>query len=134
MGVATIIDLRARTNSALQEKAWAERLGMQYINLPMDDHAPTPLQVATFLQAVEVAAKAEPGERPAVFVHCQHGSDRTGCMVGIWRVTHDGFSYKKAYSEMRRYYFTPAFTMLSGAVKEYAYQAAAEKAQKKFKD
>ena len=56
----------------------------------------------------------------AVLLHCAHGSDRTGCLVGIWRVTEDGWKYPEAYKEMRHYWFTPKFTKLSGAVKEYA--------------
>jgi protein tyrosine/serine phosphatase len=63
----------------------------------------------------EGQAKNEP-----VFVHCAHGSDRTGCMVGIWRVSEDGYSYDQAYKEMRKYYFGPQFTNLSQAVKKRA--------------
>ncbi len=38
-------------------------------------------------------------------------------LVGIWRVSEDGFTYDQAYKEMRRYYFGPQFKQLSGAVK-----------------
>lgn len=82
-------------------------------------------------EAAEVARTSQKSEgapaaaKKAVFVHCAHGSDRTGCMIGIWRVKRDGYDYDTAYKEMRKYWFTPKFTNLSGAVR----QAAAQKAQ-----
>jgi protein-tyrosine phosphatase len=116
MGVKTVIDLRAETAATRREKAQVEGLGMHYIILPMSDVAPSQKQVDTFIETVKDGhAKSEP-----VYVHCAHGSDRTGCMVGIWRVSQDGFSWDKAYKEMRQYYFGPQFTQLSGAVKKRA--------------
>lgn len=38
-----------------------------------------------------------------VFVHCLHGSDRTGAIVGIYRVQH-GATLKEAIEEMRKYH------------------------------
>jgi hypothetical protein len=38
-------------------------------------------------------------------VHCTHGQDRTGYLVGRFRVEHDGWSKSKAYSEMRAHNF-----------------------------
>jgi len=118
MGVATIIDLRGAGPDTKIEKEQAEKLGMHYANLPMDSRAPSNEQVDQFLHAVEKAKAANADK--AVFVHCQHGSDRTGCMVGVWRVTHDGWSYDKAYEEMRKYYFGPKFVNLSTTVRQYA--------------
>lgn len=128
MGVEKIIDLRGAGPIPEAEKKEVEKLGMRYLNLPMDFHAPTKDQVQTFLQSIE-EAKENKGDKRAVFVHCQHGSDRTGCMVGIWRVTHDGWNYEEAYKEMRKYYFTPKFTHLSGAVKEYEERAHQSKSK-----
>jgi protein tyrosine/serine phosphatase len=116
MGIATIIDLRGSPEQVYNEEREAKALGMKTVNLPMSSKAPTNKQVKTFLSQVESAAAAS--SSGPVFVHCAHGSDRTGCMVGIWRVTHEGWNYDKAYQEMRRYYFSPKFTQLSGAVRE----------------
>ena len=115
-GVNTIIDLRHNDKSVYAEQKSVRKLGMQFINLPMSDKAPTKAQVNTFVATVE---KAKINQQ-IVYVHCAHGSDRTGCMVGIWRVTHDGFTYPKAYQEMRKYYFSPKFTKLSHAVLKYS--------------
>jgi protein tyrosine/serine phosphatase len=118
MGVETIFDLRGTGPDTKVEKEEAEKLGLRYFNLPMDSRAPSNEFVDKFLHAVEEAKAANNGH--AVFVHCQHGSDRTGCMVGVWRVTHDGWNYDKAYEEMRKYYFGPKFINLSNTVRSYA--------------
>ncbi len=115
-GVTTIIDLRHNDKAVKAEQIAVNNLGMQFINLPMSDKAPTKEQVKTFIATVE---KAKTNQQ-IVYVHCAHGSDRTGCMVGIWRVTHDGFTYPKTYQEMRKYYFSPKYTKLSHTVLKYS--------------
>jgi protein tyrosine/serine phosphatase len=118
-GVKTIIDLRGTGPVTKEEKKAVEHEGMRYINLPMDSRAPSKKTVTTFLNEVE-KAKDAPDGKSSVFVHCQHGSDRTGCLVGVWRVKDEGWSYDDAYKEMRKYYFTPKFINLSETVHQYA--------------
>ena len=120
-GIRTLIDLRGGDRSK-QEAEWAKELGLKYINLPMTAEPPTPKQIDTFMSTVK-AAEANPKDG-SVLVHCAHGSDRTGCMVGIWRVRQDHWDYDKTYTEMRHYWFTPKFTKLSGTVKKFAYESA----------
>jgi protein tyrosine/serine phosphatase len=115
MGVKTVIDLRGSGPVTEAEKREVERLGMRYINMPMDSRAPSRDTVTTFLD--EVAKAKDDKDRGAVFVHCQHGSDRTGCLVGVWRVAKEGWSYDDAYKEMRKNYFSPKFTNLSETVR-----------------
>lgn len=117
-GIKTVIDLRAPNQRTKDESDWAKKLGIKYINLPMSAEPPTPKQVQTMLDEVK-AAKSDK-KNGAVLLHCAHGSDRTGCLVGIWRVTQDGWTYPEAYKEMRHYWFTPKFTKLSGTVEKYA--------------
>jgi protein tyrosine/serine phosphatase len=117
MGVTTIIDLRGHPGRVKAEADEARRLGLKSINLPMSAQAPTDQQVKTLLDTLK-RAKADPANGK-VFVHCAHGSDRTGCMIGIWRVVNDGWSYDQAFGEMRKYYFNPKFTLLSDTVKRY---------------
>lgn len=122
MGIKTIIDLRNPGEKKLPEKDIATKLGISYISIPMGPQAPTESEVKTFLTAVE-NAKNNP-KTGSVFLHCAHGSDRTGCLVGIWRVTHDKFTYEDAYKEMRKYYFGPKYTQLAGAVEKAAAQSS----------
>lgn len=121
MGVKTIIDLRNPGEKKIPEQDLALKLSLNYISIPMGPQAPTETQVKTFVTAVE-AAKNNP-KQGSVFLHCAHGSDRTGCLIGIWRVTHDNYSYEEAYKEMRQYYFGPKYTLLAGAVEQASKKA-----------
>lgn len=113
MGIKTLIDLRAKTEAAHDEEALAKKLGMKYINMTMTSEAPTKKQVETLLATIDSAKeKNEP-----VLVHCAHGSDRTGCMIGIWRVSRDNWSYDDTYKEMRKYWFGAKYEKLRNAVK-----------------
>jgi protein tyrosine/serine phosphatase len=113
MGVHTIIDLRIE-KKAQGEKKVAEEMGFTWIHLPMGREAPTKKQVDTFL-ATLANAEDEP-----VFVHCQHGADRTGCMIGIYRVQVQGWTFEQAWKEMRKYGFKPYLDELKAAVRSRA--------------
>ncbi|HEY3413829.1 MAG TPA: tyrosine-protein phosphatase [Armatimonadota bacterium] len=113
-GVQTIIDLRISPKQVRLEKAAALRMGFRWLNIPMGREAPTPAQVSTFLSTLARAPK-EP-----VFVHCQHGADRTGAMIGIYRVQVQHWPFSKAWAEMRRYGFKPYLSELKGAVRSRA--------------
>ncbi len=139
MGITTIFDLRNPGEKKYDEKESAKQLGLRYISMPMNSKAPTPKQIKRMMdeidrvkgkstdQPAETAAESSSAQaKDAVFVHCAHGSDRTGCMVGIWRVLRDGYDYDTAYKEMRKYWFTPKFVNLSGAVKSAASKAKAQ--------
>jgi protein tyrosine/serine phosphatase len=114
MGVRTVIDLRIAPKTVRKEKAEVESLGMNWLNLPMSGEPPTPKQVDTLLAALKN------GRREPVFVHCQHGADRTGCMLGIYRETQEGWDFDRTYQEMRRYGFKPYYVKLTDAVRKRA--------------
>lgn len=118
LGIRTVIDLRIAPKTVRKEKAEAESLGLKWINLPMSGDPPTQAQVDTLLGALKTAPK-EP-----VFVHCQHGADRTGCMLGIYRETQQGWDFDRTYKEMRQYGFKPYYIKLTDAVRKRAPQKA----------
>jgi len=114
MGVHTIIDLRIAPKTVRREGQTARAMGFRFINLPMGADPPTAGQVTAFLAAMD-RASTDP-----VFVHCQHGADRTGCMVGIFRETRQGWVFPRAYAEMRRDGFDPRWGKLRRAVQQRA--------------
>lgn len=138
MGITTIFDLRNPGEKAYDEKEAAKEMGIRYISMPMNSKAPTAKQIKRLVDEIDKAKgsvveltdsgqaekiakqEAQKTTKDAIFVHCAHGSDRTGCMIGIWRVMRDGYDYDTAYKEMRKYWFTPKFTNLSGAVRSAA--------------
>ena len=38
-----------------------------------------------------------------VFLHCEHGADRTGTIVACYRMQHDGWTTDRAVAEARQY-------------------------------
>lgn len=92
MGVRTVINFRSET----EEKAIVETLGMKYVHIPLNAWKRVPEDsIRTFLQILGDRAN-EP-----VFVHCRRGADRTGIMVGIYRVAFQGWDARRAYKEAR---------------------------------
>lgn len=110
MGVRTVIDLRIERRGQVEEAQAARQLGLSRLRLPMGREAPTSAQVRTFLGTLN-----DPAQRP-VFVHCQHGADRTGAMIGIFRVTQQNWPWARTWAEMRRFGFKPYLSELKGSV------------------
>ncbi len=44
-----------------------------------------------------------PPRRGGVGLHCHRGQNRTGIMVAIYRIVHDGWSSRQAYEEARQF-------------------------------
>src|SRR5262249_19477235 len=86
LGVKTVVNLRGASDETRMEEAEAKRLGLNYFNVPMSGVGrPTEEQVNRVLKIIDTM------ENGAVFVHCQRGADRTGVIIAIYRVTHDGW-------------------------------------------
>jgi len=91
-GVKTIINLRSERD----ERTQVEALGLNYVYLPMDALGEIPPNaIQTFLDTV-----SDPARQP-VFIHCHRGADRTGFMVGVFRIAKQGWSPEQAYEEAR---------------------------------
>jgi protein tyrosine phosphatase (PTP) superfamily phosphohydrolase (DUF442 family) len=90
MGIKTIVGLRA-------DHSDKELLGDAYLGLveiPMKTWHAEEGDVIRFLQI------ATDRDRQPVFVHCQHGADRTGTMCAAYRVVVDGWTKQQAIDEM----------------------------------
>jgi protein tyrosine/serine phosphatase len=94
-GIKTIINLDNDEEALTDELAWARQLGLNEISQPLSGFwAPEDHQVNEIL-----AALVNPDNQP-VLVHCQHGQDRTGLIVGLHRVVHEHWAPDRAYNEM----------------------------------
>jgi protein tyrosine/serine phosphatase len=103
LGVKTVIDL-TDDDGQPGEKASVERAGMSYVRIPMSTHeSVSDAKVAQFLTIVDDAAKQP------VYVHCVGGRHRTGVMTAIYRMTEQGWTADKAFSEMKQYKFGADF-------------------------
>ena len=103
LGVKTLINLTS-DDADPTERAMAERVGMQYVQIPMTTHEPpTAAQLAQFLSIV-----SDPAKQP-VYVHCVGGRHRTGVMTAAYRMTQDGWNSDRAFKEMKQYNFGADF-------------------------
>jgi len=90
LGIKTVVNLR----SYHSDRANAEAAGLGYEHIFMKAWHPEDDEVVRFLRIVGDRSKAP------VFVHCQHGADRTGVMIAIYRVAIQGWSKDEAIAEM----------------------------------
>lgn len=96
-GVDTVVNLRPESD---WEEPVVHGFGMKYCKIPVSVMgAPTLEQALEFLEVVADPAMG------LVFVHCFHGSDRTGAMCAVYRIAADNWTADAAIAEMRRYGF-----------------------------
>ena len=115
IGVKTIINLTNDSDGRAEEKALAEKHGMQYVSIPMSTRkAPTDAEIAKFLSIVDAP------DGGTVYVHCVGGRHRTGVMTAIYRMTKDGLNGDQAFKEMKQYKYGPDF--LHPEFKKFVYQ------------
>lgn len=102
MGIKTIIDLRF-FNGVKQEELWAKEFGIDYFHISTGVVRPDEAKIKTVLAMVE-----DPKYQP-LYVHCRTGCDRTGVIVGLYRVCNQGWTKEDAYKEMLSHHFRPVF-------------------------
>lgn len=115
MGVRTLVNFENDRKVVEQEQAWAKANGVAFVSIPLS--VITPPKVATIDRFLALAN--DPASRPLYF-HCMQGRDRTGTAAFCYRVSHDGWSYDKAYAEMKAYKFHTFLVGLQGFLLWYA--------------
>src|ERR1700752_114668 len=112
LGVKTIIDLR--NDHAEAEGAEARAAGMQYFSFPMARFGrPDEKTISEVLRIIGA------NENQPVFVHCAKGSDRTGTIVAIYRIEHDGWTSEKAKAEANRFGMGPWQVQMKDYIRDY---------------
>ena len=97
LGINTIINLRGASKTTRAEEAEARAQGFNYFNVALPNGGrPKDTRVERIITLI---AAPENGK---VLVHCKDGVDRTGMIVAIYRMTHDGRSGNDALVEADR--------------------------------
>jgi len=94
IGVKTVVDLRAPGRRSAAERSAVTALGMQYVNVPMIGLTPP-----TEAQTTKILGLLEDTTTGPVFVHCKRGSDRTGAVIGAYRINCDHWDNARALRE-----------------------------------
>jgi tyrosine-protein phosphatase SIW14 len=118
LGITTIIDLEigdlieATPGEIDAEIKGAEALGLNDIREPMS--AFELALSSSFDDRINdiLAILADPTQKP-VYVHCAHGQDRTGLVIGLERVFNEGWTPAAAWNEMLERGFHVEFLGLS---------------------
>jgi protein tyrosine/serine phosphatase len=114
LGVDTIVDLEigdfveATPWAIADEEKAAEEKGFTFIRKPLSAFQP-------FVSDDEMnatMADLTDGSNGTVYVHCAHGQDRTGMVIGLERVLIENWEPADAYQEMLDHGFHPEFVGL----------------------
>jgi tyrosine-protein phosphatase SIW14 len=97
-GIKTIVNLRAEDEGTRAEEKDARAAGLRYFNVPMQG-----LSRPKDEQVERVLAIINDSQNWPVFVHCNHGKDRTGTIIACYRISHDGWTAEKAKAEAKHY-------------------------------
>lgn len=100
MGVKTVINLRGADERAKREEAWTRAAGMKFINVSLDNWTRPKTEKIAEIEKMIVAPENQP-----VFVHCKRGADRTGTVIAVYRIEHDGWDARRANEEAKQYGF-----------------------------
>ncbi|MGZ5493650.1 MAG: fused DSP-PTPase phosphatase/NAD kinase-like protein [Thermoanaerobaculia bacterium] len=99
IGVRTIVKVSAKDID--MERTATSRLGMKLVEVPL--HART---VGTSKACADVSraytAITDPSNWP-VYVHCDHGRDRTGFLAGLYRERAEGWKFEQVSDELTKY-------------------------------
>ncbi len=105
LGIKTVINLKIEDSAVEyvgeQNNLLKREIGLHYIPLP-NVAAPTMQQAMEFLTIVYNT------DMKPVFVHCHRGSDRTGIMAAVFRIT-QGYSAPWALVEAEKYNIASSF-------------------------
>jgi protein tyrosine/serine phosphatase len=90
MGIRTVVNLRSMHSDRKKLKGTS----LKYVHIPINTFNVKEEHVVAFLKVM-----ADPANHP-VFLHCQHGADRTGMMSAFYRIMFEGWSREDAMREM----------------------------------
>lgn len=96
MGVRTIVNIENDEDAVAADKKFAAAHGLRFISVPF----------ATFKKPKDenvdyVLKSLQDRSLGPIYLHCKHGRDRTGMIMGLYRVEADGWDPKTAYQEMK---------------------------------
>ncbi|NMB74179.1 MAG: dual specificity protein phosphatase family protein [Myxococcales bacterium] len=90
LGIRTVVNLR----SMHSDRKKLNGTNLRYMHIPINTFDIKEEHVVAFLKVM-----ADPANHP-VFLHCQHGADRTGMMTAFYRIMFQGWSREEAMQEM----------------------------------
>ncbi len=101
-GVHTILNLENDDGAVAHEGTVAQSLGIRYLSVPL-----SAIWYPSKSSVNEAVADLDTPSYYPLYVHCEYGEDRTGLIVGLFRVFDEKWTPVQAYQEMRQLGFHP---------------------------
>jgi tyrosine-protein phosphatase SIW14 len=95
----------------------SESLGLRFFSKPLDAIDPVSDEDDVHIDEI-LTIMGNPAAQP-VFVHCEHGVDRTGLIIALYEVKYMGISPVDAYNEWRAVGHKGIGTLFTGHLDEY---------------
>ena len=105
------------TSAIAAEMNLSESLGLLFFSKPLDAIDPVSNEDDARIDEI-LAIMGDPATQP-VFVHCEHGVDRTGLIIALYEVNYMGMSPDDAYNEWRASGHKGIGTVFTGHLDEY---------------
>ncbi len=106
-GIKTIINIEGDERAIAKEKTYTSKLGLKLILSPMSATEYPSDDQLEYLESLLTNENNFP-----IFIHCKHGQDRTGLIVGLYRVHIQKWSPAEGYKEMLKNGFHPEYEPL----------------------
>ena len=120
LGIRTVVNLRDEDADGTGEQQIVESLGMRYVHMPVKDGnfftRARRIPEDTIRAFFDLLDTQDVGP---VFVHCRRGADRTGALVGFYRIARNGWSAERAYDEARAIGMRSWYTGLKRQIEEF---------------
>lgn len=97
-GVMDDIEPGEKPEMIAQEKTLSLQLGFQFANYPLSSIRNVDATEDQWIKEI-IKLMADPLNQP-LFVHCEHGVDRTGLIIALHRVFNQGWTADAAHDEM----------------------------------
>jgi tyrosine-protein phosphatase SIW14 len=90
IGVKTVINFRQSQTDNRKSK----QTDLDLVNIPLNAAAISYENIVTSMRVIKNSKKP-------ILLHCKYGSDRTGCMVAVYRMAISGWTKEQAINELR---------------------------------
>ncbi len=113
-GVKLVVNLR--NDPVPDEEIDVLHFGMRYLASPMNGWGrPGPLQVDSIVDRIA----QEISRNQPVFVHCQHGDDRTGTIIACYRIRIQGWTNQEALREAENLHMSWVEILMRDFIEDY---------------
>jgi protein tyrosine/serine phosphatase len=118
---ASVTEPGERPELIREEKMVSLLYGITALNFPLNSTDEiTPSEKVSIRQVLQIMA--DPNRQP-VYVHCEHGVDRTGLVVALYRVLYEGQTPLQAHLEMEDMGHNWLHKIFTGAMDQYFFKA-----------